>query len=419
MKGHFHGLPLPLTTLVSHQWSQSQSPNPRGPAACHAHSLTAARRWLRVPKSEIIWKIYTQGIHTPQTQMYTIPITTEVLSGKHQSHSGPTLPSTWAHCHAHSLRAAARCQVYVPTSGIIIWKIHTQGLHTPGPTPDIYDTHIDGGPLGKTPKSVHFPVRSHTVKHVGPLPRSFTESCCTLSAPCTHVQDNNMENTHTGASHAHTPEVYDTHNDGGPLGKIPESVHSPVRSHTVKHVGPLPRSFTESCCTLSAPCTHVQDNNMENTHTGASHTHTPDVYDTHNDGGPLGKIPESVGSSVRSHTVKHVGPLPRPCGTELSKSWPHLDHRQASAHRSSAHHRPQCATMLPRLSPRDCNNYPGFRHHVGDVNQAQCRRAYSRHNSWVSMAADELRMRLLLCQRSIHSFPTHHYINMSHMYSRH
>ena len=65
--------------------------------------------------------------------MYTIPITTEVLSGKHQSQSGPTLPSTWAHCHAHSLRAAARCQVYVPTSGIIIWKIHTQGLHTPPP----------------------------------------------------------------------------------------------------------------------------------------------------------------------------------------------------------------------------------------------------------------------------------------------
>ena len=37
------------------------------------------------------------------------------------------------------------------------------------------------------------------------------------------------------------------------------------------------------------------------------------------------------------------------------------------------------------------------------------------NNSWVSMAADELRMRLLLCQRSIHSFPTHHNSNMSHM----
>ena len=117
---------------------------------------------------------------------------------------------------------------------------------------------------------------------------------------------------------------------------------------------------------------------MENTYTGASHAHTPDVYDTHNDGSPLRKIPESVGSSVRSHTVKHVGPLPRPCSPELSKSWPHLDHRQASAHRSSVHHRPQCATMLPRRSPRDCNDFPGFRHHVGDVNQAQCRRAYSR-----------------------------------------
>ena len=254
----------------------------------------------------------------------------EVLSGKHQNHSGPTLPSTWAHCHAHSLRAAARCQVYVPTSRIIIWKIHT------------------------------------------------------------------------GASHAPTPDVYDTHNDGGPLVKTPKS----LSSQTAKHVGPLPRPFTESCCTLSAPCTHVGDNNMENTHTGASNAHSPDVYDTHNDGGPLGKIPESVGSSVRSNTVKHVGPLPRPCGPELSKSWPPLDHRQASAHRSSAHHRPQCATMLPRCSPRDCNNYPGFRHHVGDVNQAQCRRAYSRHNSWVSMAAAELRLRLLLCQRSIHSFPT-------------
>ena len=41
------------------------------------------------------------------------------------------------------------------------------------------------------------------------------------------------------------------------------------------------------------------------------------------------------------------------------------------------------------------------------------------NNSWVSMAADELRMRLLLCQRSIHSFPTHHNSNMSHMYGRH
>ena len=119
--------------MMHSQWSQLQSPNPRGPAACHAHSLTAARRWLRVPKSEIIWKIHTQGLHTPQTQMYTIPITTEVLSGKHQSHSVHTLPSTWVHCHAHSLRAAARCQLYVPTSGKIIWKIHTQGLYTPPP----------------------------------------------------------------------------------------------------------------------------------------------------------------------------------------------------------------------------------------------------------------------------------------------
>ena len=86
----------------------------------------------------VIWyrrSLDTQGIHTPQTQMYTIPITKEVLWGKHQNHSGPTLPSTWAHCHchAHSLRAAARCQVYVPTSGIIKLKIHTQGLHTPPP----------------------------------------------------------------------------------------------------------------------------------------------------------------------------------------------------------------------------------------------------------------------------------------------
>ena len=119
--------------MMNSQWSQLQSPNPHGPAACHAHSLTAGRRWLRVPKSEIIWKIYTLGIHTPQTHMYTIPITTEVLSGKHQSHSVHTLPSTWVHCHAHSLRAAARCQLYVPTSGKIIWKIHTQGLHTPPP----------------------------------------------------------------------------------------------------------------------------------------------------------------------------------------------------------------------------------------------------------------------------------------------
>ena len=251
-------------------------------------------------------------------------------------------------------------------------KTHTGASHAP--TPDVYDTHNDRGPLGKTPKSFS----SHTAKHVGPLPRPLTESCCTLSALCTNVRENNMENTHTGASHAPTPDVYDTHNDGGPLGKTPKSVHSPVRSHTVKHVGPLPRSFTESCCTLSAPCTHVGDNDMENTYTGASHAHTPDVYDTHNDRGPLGKIPESIGSSVRSHTVKHVGPLPRPCGPELSKSWPHLDHRQASAHRSSLHHRPQCATMLPRRSPRDCNDFPGFRHHVGDVNQAQCRRAYSR-----------------------------------------
>ena len=380
------------------------------PAACHAHSLTTARRWLRVPKSEIIWKIYTQGIHTPQTQMFTIPITTEVLSGKHQSQSGPTLPSTWAHCHAHSLRAAARCQVHVPTSGIIIWKIYTQGIHTP--QTQMYTIPITTEVLsGKIPKSV----RSHTAKHVGPLPRPLTESCCTLSGLCTHVRDNNMENTHTGASHAPTPDVYDTHNDGGPLGKTAKS----FRSHTAKHVGPLPRPLTESCCTLSGPCTHVWDNNMENTHTGASHAPTPDVYNTHNDGGPLGKTPKSVHSSVRCHTVKHVGPLPRPCGPELSKSWPHLDHRQASAHRSSAHQRPQCATMLSRLSPKDCNNYPGFRHHAGDVNQAQCRRAYSRHNSWVSMAADELRMRLLLCQRSIHSFPTHHNSNMSHMYGRH
>ena len=242
-------------------------------------------------------------------------------------------------------------------------NIHTGASHAP--TQDVYDTHNDGGPLGKTPKSFS----SHTAKHVGPLPRPLTESCCTLSVLCTNVRENNMENTHTGASHAPTPDVYDTHNDGGPLGKTPKSVHSPVRSNTVKHVGPLPSSFTS---------THVGDDNMENTYTEASHAHTPDVYDTHNDGGPLGKIPESVGSSVRSHTVKHVGPLPRPCGPELSKSWPHLDHRQASAHRSSVHHRPQCATMLPRRSPRDCNDFPGFRHHVGDVNQAQCRRAYSR-----------------------------------------
>ena len=50
---------------------------------------------------------------------------------------------------------------------------------------------------------------------------------------------------------------------------------------------------------------------------------------------------------------------------------------------------------------------------VGDVNQAQCRRAYSRHNLWVSMAADELRMRLLLCQRSNTKFsnpPLHQYV---------
>ena len=363
--------------MMNSQWSQLQSPNPRGPAACQAHSLTAARRWLRVPKSEIIWKIYTLGIHTPQTQMYTIPITTEVLSGKHQSHSVHTLPSTWVHCHAHSLRAAARCQLYVPTSGKIIWKIHTQGLHTPPPQtytiPKTMEVLSGKHQSQSTPPSA--PTLSSTWAHCH---AHSLRVCCTLSAPCTHVGDNNMENTHTGASHAPTPDVYDTHNDGGPLGKTPKSVHSPVRSHTVKHVGPLPRSFTESCCTLSAPCTHVGDNNMENTHTGASHAHTPDVYDTHNDGGPLGKIPESVGSSVRSHTVKHVGLLPRPCGPELSKSWPHLDHRQASAHRSSVHHRPQCATMLPRRSPRYCNNYPGFRHHVGDVNQAQCRRAYSR-----------------------------------------
>ena len=185
------------------------------------------------------------------------------------------------------------------------------------------------------------------------LPRPLTDSCTSL-ALCTQVRDN-MENIHTGDSHTPNPNVYDTHNDGGPLGIKPKS----VRSHTAKHVGPLPRSFTESCCTLSAPCTHVGDNNMDNIHTGASHAHTPDVYDTHNDGGPLGKIPESVGSSVRSHTVKHVGPLPRPCGPELSKSWPHLDLRQASAHRSSAHHRPQCATMLPDVHPETATTIPG------------------------------------------------------------
>ena len=124
---------IPITTevLLGKHQSHSGPTLPSTWAHCHTHSLTAARRWLRVPKSEIIRKIYTQGIHTPQTQMYTIPITTEVLLGKHQSHSGPTLPSTWAHCHAHSLRAAARCQVHVPTSGIIIWKIHTQGPRTP------------------------------------------------------------------------------------------------------------------------------------------------------------------------------------------------------------------------------------------------------------------------------------------------
>ena len=336
-------------------------------------------------------------------------------------------------------------------------NIHTGDAHTPNP--NVYGTHNDGGPLRKTPKSF----RSHTAKHVGPLPRPLTESCCMLSGLCTHIRDNDIETTHTGL-HTHPSQMYtmmtssngniirvtgplcgeftghsefptqrpvtrsfdvffdlhlnnrlskqpwgwwfqmpswslwrqcndDTHNDGGPLGKTPKS----FRSHTAKHVGPLPRPLTESCCTLSGLCTHVRDNNMENTHTGASHAHTPNVYDTHNDGGPLGKIPESVGPSVCSHTVKHVGPLPRPCGPELSKSWPHLDHRQASAHRSSAHHRPQCVTMLPRRSSRDCNNYPGFRLHVGDVNQAQCQRVYSRHKSWVWMAADDLRMHLLLC----------------------
>ena len=76
--------------------------------------------------------IHTGDSHTPNPNVYDTH-TTEVLSGKHQSHSGPTLPSTWAHCHAHSLRAAARCQLHVPTSVIIIWKIHTQGLHTPPP----------------------------------------------------------------------------------------------------------------------------------------------------------------------------------------------------------------------------------------------------------------------------------------------
>ena len=101
-------------------------------AHCHAHSLRAvALCQLNVPMSMVIWKIYTQGLHTPQTQMYTIPITTEVLSGKYQSQSIPTLSSTWAHCHAHSLRAAACCHLHVPMSRIIIWKIHTLGLHTP------------------------------------------------------------------------------------------------------------------------------------------------------------------------------------------------------------------------------------------------------------------------------------------------
>ena len=261
--------------MMNSQWSQSQSPNPHGPVACHAHSLIAARCWLHVPKSEMIWKIYTQGLHTPQTQMYRIPITTDVFSGKHQSQSVPTLPSTWAHCHAHSLRAAARCQLHVPTSVIIIWKIHTQGLHTPTPP-------------------------THTL----PI----------------------------------TTEV---------LSGKHQSQYAPPSAPTL--------------------------------------------------------------SSTWAHCHAHA----------LSTSWPHLDHRQASAYRSSMHHRRQCATMLPRRSSRDCNNFPGFWHHVGDVNQAQCQRAYTRHNSWVSMVADELCMHLLLCQRSIQSFSTHHYTNISHMYSHH
>ena len=189
------------------------------------------------------------------------------------------------------------------------------------------------------------------------LPRPLTDSCTSL-APCTQVRDN-MENIHTGASHPPNPNVHDTHNDGGPLGKTAKS----FRSHTAKHVGPLPRPLTESCCTLSGLCTHVGDNNMENTHTRASHAHTPDEYDTHNDGGPLGKIPESVGSSVCSHIVKHVGPLPRPCGPELSKSWPPLDPRQASAHtsdtgaaRTTGHNAPPCS---PDVHPETATTIPG------------------------------------------------------------
>ena len=132
---------IPITTEVLSRKHQSQS-GPTLPstwAHCHAHSLRAAARCqVHVLTSGIIiWKIHTQGLHTPPPQTYSIPIMTEVLSGKHQSQStppsAPTLSSTWAHCHAHSLRAAARCQLHVPTSVIIIWKIHTQGLHTPTP----------------------------------------------------------------------------------------------------------------------------------------------------------------------------------------------------------------------------------------------------------------------------------------------
>ena len=74
-----------------------------------------------------------------------------------------------------------------------------------------------------------------------------------------------MENTHTGASHAPTPDVYDTHNDGGPLGKAPKSVHSPVRSHTVKHVAThFPGSGT-MLGTLTKPNVgeHTQDTTRE------------------------------------------------------------------------------------------------------------------------------------------------------------
>ena len=141
----------------------SQSPNPSGPAACHAHSLTAARCWLHLPKSEIIWKIYTQGLHTPKTQMYTIPTMMEVLSGKHQWQSVPTLSSTRAHCHANSLTAVCS-RLPVPTS-VIIWKMYAQGLHMPKTQTYMIPITTEVF-LGK-----HQSVNSHTVKHVGPLPR--------------------------------------------------------------------------------------------------------------------------------------------------------------------------------------------------------------------------------------------------------